>query len=86
MTARNTARCYFAAAPDGESGVCDPYRVEERHIKTRSADGDRVSTHRIIDRRRDYYYERVVDHETGTDLRRVEERLSDHQGRGSARE
>ncbi len=41
--------------------------------------------HRVIDRRGDRYYERIEDDETGEVVRLVDEPLTDHQGRGSAR-
>jgi uncharacterized Zn finger protein (UPF0148 family) len=41
---------------------------------------------RIIDRLRDRYYEHVTDAETGTVLRHVDERLSEHRSRRSTRE
>jgi len=40
---------------------------------------------RILDRDNDRYVEKVVDPETGEVLRDVEQPLSEHQGRGSAR-
>lgn len=40
---------------------------------------------RIIDRDNDRYLEKVVDPETGEVLRDVDEPLSEHQGRGSAK-
>ena len=47
--------------------------------------GRMVRIRRLIDRRRDWYYERVMDPETRQVLREVEEPLSQHQGRGSAK-
>lgn len=41
---------------------------------------------RIIDRRRNRYFESVEDPETGAVLRHVDEKLTDHRGRGSARQ
>ena len=43
-----------------------------------------VTIHRIINRELDIYYELVVDDDTGDILRECEEKLSEHQGRGSA--
>jgi hypothetical protein len=40
---------------------------------------------RVIDRDNDYYLERIVDPETGEVIRECEEKLSEHQGRGSAK-
>ncbi len=40
---------------------------------------------RIIDRRRNRYFERVEDPEAGAVLRHVEEKLTDHRGRGLER-
>ncbi len=40
---------------------------------------------RIIDPRRNRYFEHVEDPQTGAVLRHVEEKLTDHKGRGSAR-
>jgi hypothetical protein len=39
---------------------------------------------RIIDRDNDHYYEHIED-AAGNELRHVEERLSEHRGRGSAK-
>jgi hypothetical protein len=47
--------------------------------------GRMVRIQRIIDRRRDLYYERVFDPETREVLREIEEPLSQHTGRGSAK-
>jgi hypothetical protein len=47
--------------------------------------GRMVRIHRIIDRRRDAYYERVLDPETREVLREVDEALTEHRGRGSAK-
>lgn len=41
--------------------------------------------HRIIDRRRNRYFEHIEDEKTGKVVRHVDERLSDHIGRGSAK-
>jgi hypothetical protein len=41
--------------------------------------------HRVIDRPGNFYYERIVDSETGAVVRLVDEPLSLHRGRGSAR-
>jgi hypothetical protein len=40
---------------------------------------------RTFDKAKDWYYEHIVDRETGKVLRHVEEKLSDHVGRGSAK-
>jgi len=40
---------------------------------------------RIIDRRNDRYYERIIDTITGNIIHEDEGRLSDHQGHGSAK-
>jgi hypothetical protein len=47
--------------------------------------GRLVRINRIIDRRRDLYCERVLDPDTRKVLREVEEPLSQHTGRGSAK-
>ena len=44
-----------------------------------------VDYERIIDRQNDRYYERIVDPETGEVLREIDEPLSEHIGRGSAK-
>lgn len=44
-----------------------------------------VRKDRILDRDNDRYVEKVVDPETGEVLRDVEQPLSEHQGRGSAK-
>lgn len=60
-------------------------------LKLKSGDDFTVSTgrwaklDRIVDREADRYYELVVDTETGEVLRYVDEPLSAHQGRGSAK-
>lgn len=60
--------------------------IEERHIERVSGEtGHRILIHRAIDRRSNIYSERVFDADTGMELRRVEEPLSEHQGRGSAK-
>ena len=40
---------------------------------------------RVIDRENDRYKERIVDGDTGSTIRDVDEPLSEHQGRGAAR-
>lgn len=47
--------------------------------------GHPVGIVRVVDRRRNRYFERVVDKITGEDLRLVDELLSEHRGRGNAR-
>lgn len=47
--------------------------------------GRMVRIHRMIDRRRDRYYERVLDPDTREVLRDIEQPLSHHTGRGSAK-
>jgi hypothetical protein len=49
------------------------------------ARGRWVRVHRIIDRRRDLYYEKIHDPETRKILHEVEEPLTQHRGHGSAR-
>ena len=49
------------------------------------ATGRWVRVHRIIDRRRNRYYEKVLDPEARQTLREVDEPLTDHRGRGSAK-
>jgi hypothetical protein len=51
----------------------------------RDRDGRLVRKTRLIDRERDVYYEHVEDAETGEVLRDCREPLSQHVGRGSAR-
>ncbi len=41
--------------------------------------------HRIIDRLNDRYYELITDGETGDILKKTDEKLSQHQGHGSAK-
>ena len=53
----------------------------ELHRKT----GKWYKKDRVIDRDNDYYLERIVDPETGEVIRECEEKLSEHQGRGSAK-
>jgi hypothetical protein len=62
--------------------------IEEERRSTVSRDtGHEIGIHRIIDRRGDNprYYERVVDKETGEEIRLVDESLQEHRGRGDAR-
>src|ERR671914_91428 len=59
--------------------------VESKHGDELSASGRWVRVHRIVDRRRNFYYEKVHDPETREVLRDVEEPLTEHRGRGSAR-
>jgi hypothetical protein len=59
--------------------------VEERHGDIFSSDGRWLRIHRIIDRRRNGYYEKIHDHETREVLREVDEPLSEYRGRGDAR-
>lgn len=40
---------------------------------------------RVIDRENDYYFEEIIDPETGEVLHHREEKLSEHYGRGSAK-
>jgi hypothetical protein len=47
--------------------------------------GDDHFIERIIDRPGDHYYERIVDVGTGKIIRDVDEPLTEHKGRGSAR-
>lgn len=62
------------------------FKLEETKGQVWSNSLDRwVSIHRIISRELDLYYELVVDEDTGDILRECEEKLSDHQGRGSAK-
>ena len=44
-----------------------------------------MKIHRIIDRVKGWYYEHIVDPETGNVVRHCEEPLSKHQGHGSAK-
>lgn len=44
-----------------------------------------MSLRRLIDRRRNRYVERIADPETGEVVRDVDEPLSEHRGRGSAK-
>lgn len=60
--------------------------TESRLLRTVSTKtGHRVGEHRVIDRRRNRYYKRLVDTVTGEQLLLVDESLSDHRGRGTAR-
>jgi hypothetical protein len=47
--------------------------------------GRMVRIRRVIDRRRDVYYERVLDPERREVLREIDEPLSEHRARGSAK-
>ena len=62
------------------------FKIEETRGQVWSYSLDRwVTIHRIIDRDSDSYYELVVDEETGDILRECEEKLSEHTGRGAAK-
>jgi hypothetical protein len=54
---------------------------DDRSKKT----GKMMKLQRMIDRDRDYYYERVTDPETGETIHFCEEPLSEHKGHGSAK-
>lgn len=62
--------------PSSESIKGDVYSV---------ARGKMVRIHRIIDRRRDLYYEKIHDPDTREVMHEVEEPLSEHRGHGSAK-
>ncbi len=60
------------------------FEMEEKTGNIWSEDlGRFVSYHRMIDRKNDLYYEKIVDDETGEVLRKCEEPLSGHTGHGS---
>ena len=60
--------------------------IEERHgdVLERST-GRWLRITRIIDRRNNRYYEKILNPETRTIMRKVNEPLTKHRGRGSAR-
>jgi len=63
------------------------FRVEEITGQSWSYDkGDWVELYRLIDKDNDRYIKRVVDEDTGEVIYECDEPLSDHQGRGSAKE
>ena len=51
----------------------------------RKSDNTWMSKERVIDKDRDLYRETVIDPKTGEVIRQTYERLSDHQGHGSAK-
>jgi hypothetical protein len=51
----------------------------------RSNSGVLVEKRRIIDREKNRYFEKVVEHKSRKVLRRIEEPLTNHTGRGSAK-
>ena len=61
--------------------------VESRRVRrsVNAETGHLVGEHRVIDRRASRYYKRMVDTVTGEEVHRVEEPLSVHRGRGSAK-
>ena len=69
----------------GEVGQVRPYLEHRNGADWSHALQRFVYKVRILDRDNDRYVEKVVDPETGDVLRDVEEPLSEHQGRGSAR-
>lgn len=69
----------------GEVGQVKPYLERRDGADWSHALQRFVRKVRILDRDNDLYVEKVVDPETGEVLRDVEEPLSEHQGRGSAK-
>ena len=73
--------------------VIDPSKTGKRKVRSEFVVGDdlhRKTGHwnkleRDIDRENDQYHERIVEPQTGEVLREVDEPLSQHQKRGSAR-
>jgi len=73
--------------------VIDPTKTGKRKVRSEFVVGDdlhRKTGHwnmleRDIDRENDQYHERIVEPQTGEVLRAVDEPLSQHQKRGSAR-
>ncbi|MEW6313646.1 MAG: hypothetical protein AB1513_06310 [Pseudomonadota bacterium] len=60
--------------------------VEDMSIPSFSGSRQKVVHRtRLIDRDNDHYFERVTDHETGEVIHENKEKLSEHQGHGSAR-
>jgi len=59
-------------------------RVHSINGHERSADGSIVYKERILDRRKDKYYEKVVDSD-GNIIRLCDEKLSEHINRGNAK-
>lgn len=47
--------------------------------------GEIVEKRRVINRENNLYFEKVVEYKSGKELRRIEEPLTDHIGRGSAK-
>ena len=50
-----------------------------------NSDGHMMRIERIIDRQNDRYTETVIDEDTGETVRQIDEPLSQHMGRGSAK-
>lgn len=67
--------------PDERRPFIEQSRGDDLHRKT----GRWMRLERIIDRARDWYFERVTDAATGEVVRECEEPLRTHTGHGSAR-
>jgi gluconate kinase len=73
--------------------VVDPKKTGKKKVRAEFVSGDDLhrktgqwnKLERDIDRESDRYREKIVDSETGQIIRSVDEPLSQHQGRGSAR-
>jgi hypothetical protein len=79
--ARVMVRSTVRRRPDQKKTPVESKQGDELSVGT----GRWVRVHRIIDRRRNLYYEKVHDPDTREILHEVEEPLTEHRGHGSAR-
>lgn len=70
----------------------DPHSKSDKKLRREhfrgmnpNKDGRLMLKERLIDKDADYYFESVVNPETGETIHRCEEKLSEHRGRGSAK-
>jgi len=84
---KDRGRCFDqlrVKARRGEPGQVKPFREMVVGDELHRDSGERRRVERIIDHENDWYSERITD-EAGRVVRQVEEPLSDHQERGSAK-
>ncbi len=73
--------CITSSPPSGGRWEC---KSETKHSYYKK-DDEHHFIDRTIDRANNHYYERIINKETGEVVREVDERLTEHQGRGSAK-
>ena len=75
------ALCIKSIPPEGGRWIS---KSESKHSHFKR-DDEQHYIERVIDRGNNHYYERIINKETGEVVREVEEPLTEHQGRGSAK-